>query len=105
MQPMRTAGSVNKNTLAFNEAYDSLIAQYVDPVVVLFKLCKSRDMSIRLRAATTLMNKRFPSQLAIKPVGEGQGEFTFMWSETEPDVANHDTLHATETRSDTSQLN
>ena len=102
---MRTSGSVNKATLAFCEQYDRLAQSIADPVEVLFRLCKNRDPNIRERAASKLMNKRFASQLAIKPAGESQGELTFTWSQDAPDHANHDTVHASQESGETSQLN
>ncbi len=103
---MRTTGSVNKTTTLFNEQYDKLCRTIVDPVVVLFKLCRSRDQSIKHRAAATLISKRFPSQLAIKGASESQGELTFTWSDSEPDVANNNnTVQAATARPDTTSLN
>ena len=102
MRPMRTTGSVNKSTLAFAQAYDALVEKLgVDPVEVLFKLCRSKDLSIRVRAARALIGKRFPQQLAIRPV-EAQSELDFTWSDSDSDS---DPIHAQATPTDSSHLN
>ena len=99
---MRTTGSVNKSTLQFLAAYDALVEKLgIDPVAVLFRLCRSKDLSIRVRAATALIGKRFPQQLAIRPV-ESQSELDFTWSDSDSDS---DSIHATATPTDSPPLN
>lgn len=99
---MRTTGSVNKSTLAFCQAYDALVEKLnIDPVEVLFRLCRSRDLSIRVRAARALIGKRFPQQLAIRPV-EAQSELDFTWSDSD---SSCDPVHAQATPTEGSPLN
>ena len=97
----RPAGSKNVRTLEFIVLYDQLIAKLnIDPVEVLFRLCRSRDPNIRSRAATALVNKRFPQQLAIAPVSEGETlPIAFTWKDSPGDADSNDRLHA-ETPSD-----
>ena len=91
----RPIGSKNGATIDFCMKYDQLAQKICDPVEVLFKLAKNRDPKIRQRAASTLVNKRFPNQVSVKPV-ESQGELTFTWATNTPDHANHNSLHATQ---------
>jgi len=76
----RTKGAVAKRTIEFAQLYDELVAKTgVNPVEVLFKLCKSRDKSIRRQAAADLMPYRYAKQAAVQVSNEPQTEFSFSW--------------------------
>ena len=90
----RPAGSKNVRTLEFLILYDQLVESLkINPVEVLFRLCRNRDPNIRSRAAGALVNKRFPQQLAVSAVSEGETrEFEFTWRDRPAD--NSDRLPA-----------
>lgn len=78
----RTTGSLGKKTLEYVQAYDRLSAQYGDPLVVLFKLTKSRKQAIRFQAAKELISYRYPKQIAAKMELEAAGQIIMQWEDT-----------------------
>ena len=77
----RKKGSTNKRTMEFIEAYEGLKDRYnIDPVEVLFKLCKSRNPSIRKQAASELLPYRYPKQASIQLEPDTVEQFEFVWS-------------------------
>lgn len=102
----RKKGAKNVATLDYCMTYDSLVAIYGCPVEALFKMALGRyKPEIRLRAASALVNKRYPQQIAVKPSDEGQTELTFTWSNSEPDIADHDSIQASATRISATRVN
>ncbi len=102
----RPLGAKNLATLDYCKLYDALVRRFGCPVEALFKIALGRyKPDLRMRAASALVNKRYPSQIAVKAPVEGQTELTFTWSDTETDIANNDTLHAEGARPETTPLN
>lgn len=88
----RKVGSTNKRTMEFIAEYDALKASYgVDPIEVLFKLCKSRNPSIRKQAASELLPYRYPKQASIQLTPDTVEQFEFVWN-TEGETYDVDTL-------------
>ena len=103
---MRTKGSKNLRTLDYCILYDRLVAEYGCPVEALFKIALGRyKPDLRMRAASALVNKRYPQQIAVKPEVEGQAELKFTWTEPDDADASGDTLHAESARPDPTSLN
>lgn len=97
--PGRKKGAKNVSTIDYCILYDVLAARWGCPVEALFRIALGRyKPDLRIRAATALVNKRYPQQIAVKPSVEGQTELTFTWSDNETDIADNDTLHATAAR-------
>jgi len=80
----RPAGASNKRTKEFVSLYETLVIETkVNPVEVLFKLCKSKNVNVRRQAASDLLPYRYPKQAAEAPEIEAQNEFLFSWEQIE----------------------
>lgn len=79
---MRTHGSVGKKTDEYTNQYETLLTKYGDPLIVLFKLMKSRKKAIALSAATTLISYRFPKRAIAQLEVETQAQLVMMWQDT-----------------------
>lgn len=75
-------GALSKNTLEFQRAYTELIETLnVDPLVVMFKLLKSRDLSVRFQAAKELLPYRYPKQASIQVQTDTPTQISFVWED------------------------
>ncbi len=90
----RPVGSSNKRTREFVTLYETLVTETgINPVEVLFRLCKNKSPMIRRAAAADLLPYRYPKQAAEQAEIEAQSEFLFIWEDVEtadvPDDVSH----------------
>lgn len=79
----RIQGSKNKGKTDFARQYETLVLEEgVNPLRVLFKLCKSRTQSIRLQAAKEVISYRYPKQATATLELEAAGQMVMSWEET-----------------------
>jgi hypothetical protein len=76
----RTPGSRGKHTHEFAERYEALIQKTgADPLIVLFKLLKSRNQPIKLQAAKELLQYRYPKLASAQIAVEAAGQMLMDW--------------------------
>lgn len=78
----RPVGSVNKGSEEYARKYETLVEQYGDPMIVLFKLTRSRTQSIKLQAARELMQYRYPKLAAAQVEAQAAAQMVMMWEDT-----------------------
>lgn len=86
----RPSGAANKRTKEFINLYETLVIETgVNPVKVLFNLCKAENEGIRRQAASDLLPYRYPKQAAEQPEIEQQSEFLFSWEDVSAAESDH----------------
>lgn len=59
-----------------------VLEEKIDPLRVLFKLCKSRTQSIRLQACKEVISYRYPKQATATLELEAAGQMVMTWEQT-----------------------
>ena len=75
----RTLGAAGTTTIEFRQKFDSLVDKHGDPVEVLFRLLKSRKQSIKIQAATNLLQYRYPKLAAAALAVDGPNQLSLSW--------------------------
>ncbi len=79
----RGFGTKGKHTIEFATRYEELIQRTgSDPLVVLFKLLKSRKKSIQVQAAKELLQYRYPKLASAQLQVEQSAQMIMTWEET-----------------------
>ena len=78
----KPVGTPNKKTAEFVSLYETLALKHGDPVLVLFKLMKSRTQSIKLQAAKELLSYRYPKQATATLELETAQQLVMTWEQT-----------------------
>lgn len=80
---MANAGTKSKHSIEFATRYEQLIHKTgADPLIVLFKLLKSRKQLIKLAAAKELLQYRFPKLASATLAVEQASQMVMSWDDT-----------------------